>query len=77
MMMVGVSWITWRDPSAGPAAERSTWAERLTALRNIWGVALLVVVVLGGIYGGCVHRHRRRGHRRVGRVLLRAAARHA
>jgi tripartite ATP-independent transporter DctM subunit len=51
-MMVGVSWITWRDPSAGPAAEKSTWAERFTALRNIWGVALLVVVVLGGIYGG-------------------------
>jgi C4-dicarboxylate transporter, DctM subunit len=52
IMMVAVSWITWRDPSAGPAAEKSTWAERVTALRNIWGVALLVVVVLGGIYGG-------------------------
>ncbi|EHR73198.1 TRAP transporter, DctM subunit [Burkholderiales bacterium JOSHI_001] len=52
MMMMGVAWVTWRDPEAGPAAERSNWAERLTALRNIWGVALLVVVVLGGIYGG-------------------------
>ena len=52
MMMMGVAWVTYRDPEAGPAAERSTWAERLTALRDIWGVALLVVVVLGGIYGG-------------------------
>jgi len=52
LMMVAVSWITWRDPLAGPAAERSTWAERWRALRDIWGVALLVVVVLGGIYGG-------------------------
>jgi tripartite ATP-independent transporter DctM subunit len=52
MMMAGVSWITWRDPSAGPAAEKSSWAERWRALGNIWGVALLVVVVLGGIYGG-------------------------
>ena len=52
LMMVGVSWITWRDPEAGPAAERSTWPERWRALRDIWGVALLVVVVLGGIYGG-------------------------
>ena len=51
-------------PAAGPAGERSTWAERWRALRDIWGVALLVVVVLGGIYGGCVHRHRGRGHRR-------------
>jgi tripartite ATP-independent transporter DctM subunit len=28
------------------------WAERWRALRGIWGVLLLVVVVLGGIYGG-------------------------
>lgn len=52
LMMAVVSWITWRDPSAGPAAERSTWTERWRALRDIWGVVLLVVVVLGGIYGG-------------------------
>ncbi len=52
LMMVGVAFITWRDPAAGPAAPRSTWAERRAALRGIWGVALLVVVVLGGIYGG-------------------------
>jgi C4-dicarboxylate transporter DctM subunit len=52
MMMAGVSWITWRDPSAGPAVERSTWKERFAALRDIWGVALLAAVVLGGIYGG-------------------------
>jgi tripartite ATP-independent transporter DctM subunit len=52
LMMAAVSWITWRDPQAGPAAERSTWAERMRAMRDIWGVVLLVVVVLGGIYGG-------------------------
>ena len=52
LLMAAVAWITWRDPQAGPAGERSSWAERLRAVRNIWGVALLVVVVLGGIYGG-------------------------
>ena len=52
LMMVAVSWITWRDPAAGPAAERASWAERRQAIARIWGVALLVVVVLGGIYGG-------------------------
>ena len=52
MLMGGVAWICWRHPQAGPAGERSSWPERLQALRNIWGVALLVVVVLGGIYGG-------------------------
>ena len=52
LLMVGVAWITWRDPGAGPAGERTSWPERWRALRDIWGVALLVVVVLGGIYGG-------------------------
>jgi len=52
LLMVGIAWITWRDPAAGPAGERVSWAGRLRALRDIWGVALLVVVVLGGIYGG-------------------------
>jgi tripartite ATP-independent transporter DctM subunit len=52
MMMAAVAWITWRDPAAGPAGERTSWRERLRAVRNIWGVALLVVIVLGGIYGG-------------------------
>jgi C4-dicarboxylate transporter, DctM subunit len=52
LLMAGIAWITWRDPLAGPAGERSSWGERLAALRDIWGVILLVVVVLGGIYGG-------------------------
>jgi C4-dicarboxylate transporter, DctM subunit len=52
LLMAGIAWITWRDPSAGPAGARSSWSERLIALRDIWGVILLVVVVLGGIYGG-------------------------
>ena len=52
MMMAAVAFITWRDPAAGPAGGRSSWRERLTAVRSIWGVALLVLLVLGGIYGG-------------------------
>jgi C4-dicarboxylate transporter DctM subunit len=52
LMMGAVAFITWRDPAAGPAGERTPWRERLLAVRDIWGVALLVVVVLGGIYGG-------------------------
>ncbi len=52
MLMGGVAWIAWRDPAAAPAGERSTWPARRRALRDIWGVVLLVVVVLGGIYGG-------------------------
>jgi C4-dicarboxylate transporter, DctM subunit len=52
LLMLGVLWVIWRDPSAGPAGPRSSWAERGRALRGIWGVLLLVAGVLGGIYGG-------------------------
>ena len=51
-LMLGIVVITSRDPEHAPAGQRATWAERWRALRGIWGVALLVVVVLGGIYGG-------------------------
>ena len=52
LLMGGVAWIIARDPAAGPAGERTAWPERIKALREIWGVLLLVAVVLGGIYGG-------------------------
>ncbi|MDR7095670.1 TRAP transporter large permease [Hydrogenophaga laconesensis] len=51
-LCMAVVYITWRDPAAGPPAERSSWAQRLQALRGIWAVALLFVLVIGGIYGG-------------------------
>ncbi len=47
-----VRYITWRDPKSGPPGERSSWTERLAAVKEIWGVALLFVLVMGGIYGG-------------------------
>ncbi len=52
MMCLTISFITWRDPAAGPAAERSSWAERFDAMKDVWAVAVLFVIVMGGIYGG-------------------------
>ena len=52
LLMAGVAFMTWRDPTAGPAGERTNWRQRWAALRDIWGVVVLMVVVLGGIYGG-------------------------
>lgn len=51
-LCLGVVYVTWRDPEAGPRAERFTWAERLKAIRGIWGVVVLFGLVIGGIYGG-------------------------
>jgi C4-dicarboxylate transporter, DctM subunit len=52
MLMGGIAVMTWRDPEHAPPGQRTSWPDRWRALRAIWGVALLVVVVLGGIYGG-------------------------
>ncbi len=52
LLMLGVVAVTARDPEHAPAGQRLSWPERWLALRGIWGVLLLVIVVLGGIYGG-------------------------
>jgi tripartite ATP-independent transporter DctM subunit len=52
LMMIAVVLMTWHEPEHAPAGENFTWAQRFNALRGIWGVLLLVVIVLGGIYGG-------------------------
>ena len=52
LLMVAVAWQTWRDPKSGPCGERTPWPERLRALQGVWGVIVLFVVVMGGIYGG-------------------------
>ena len=44
--------MTWRDPASGPPGERSSWRERLLALKDVWAVAVLFLFVMGGIYGG-------------------------
>lgn len=40
-----------RNPAAGPAGPRSTWAERTQAIRGVWSVLLLFGLVIGGLYG--------------------------
>ena len=52
LLMLAVLVVTSADPEHAPPGERSSWPQRWAALRGIWGVLLLVIVVLGGIYGG-------------------------
>lgn len=40
------------NPKTGPSGERASWPERFEALLGVWGVIVLFVVVMGGIYGG-------------------------
>ena len=52
LLCLAVRWVVWRDPQAGPAGERSSWGERLAALKGIWGVVVLFAISIGGIYAG-------------------------
>jgi C4-dicarboxylate transporter DctM subunit len=50
--MIAAAVVTARNPRLGPPGERSTWAQRGRALREIWGVVVLFAIVMGGMYGG-------------------------
>ena len=52
LYLCAVIWTVWRNPSAGPPGERMDNAQRISALKGVWGILLLFTVVMGGIYGG-------------------------
>ena len=52
LLCLAVRYICWRNPEAGPPAERASWKERLLALRDVWAVAALFAFAMGGIYLG-------------------------
>jgi C4-dicarboxylate transporter DctM subunit len=50
--LIVISIVVRINPAAGPAGERAAARERWIALRDIWTVALVFLVVMGGIYSG-------------------------
>lgn len=40
------------DPTAGPGGPKSSWRERVIALKDVWAVLVLFLIVIGGIYSG-------------------------
>ena len=52
LYLAAVMFVVSRNPEAGPAGDRSTWTERLVALRDVWTTLGLFIFVIGGIYIG-------------------------
>lgn len=50
--MIGIRIYVQFRPDAAPPPERSSLGEKVRTLPKIWGVALLIGVIWGGIYGG-------------------------
>ena len=52
LYMLAARLVTARNPELGPPGERTAWRDRWLALRDVWAVLLLFVIVIGGMYTG-------------------------
>jgi tripartite ATP-independent transporter DctM subunit len=52
MYMITITLIGVARPGFLPAGQRTSWAERRAALRDVWATLLLFAFVIGGLYGG-------------------------
>jgi tripartite ATP-independent transporter DctM subunit len=40
------------NPNLAPAGNRTSWKTKILSIKDIWGVAIIAAVILGGIYSG-------------------------
>lgn len=54
VLMYGLAIVAYSriNPDHAPPGKRQGWAQRLKETRRAWGVVLMVLIVMGGIYGG-------------------------
>jgi tripartite ATP-independent transporter DctM subunit len=52
LYMAAIAIVTWRNPALGPATARVPVRERIVALRRVWPVLGLFLLVIGGMYVG-------------------------
>lgn len=52
LYMLAVMVTVRMKPETGPAGPRSSWKERLIAMKGVWGINLIFIIVMGGIYLG-------------------------
>jgi len=52
MYMITVTLIGIARPGFLPSGPKSSWGERIAAVRDVWATLLLFIFVIGGLYGG-------------------------
>lgn len=52
LYLLAIALVTWRNPALGPATARVPFRERVVALRQVWPVLGLFLLVIGGMYVG-------------------------
>lgn len=57
-------------PEFGPSGPSSTFREKIVSLKNTWGILVLFILVIGGIYGGLFTPTEAAGVGSMGALLL-------
>ena len=53
LMFIGmITFLCWRNPKLGPAGDKLSWAQKTVALRGALPIVGIIIVTIGGIYGG-------------------------
>ena len=52
LFMLAIYILCKRNPLMGPPGEVSSWKDRIVSLKDTWGVLLLFLLVIGGLYAG-------------------------
>lgn len=50
LYIAAIRYTVWRQPAAGPVGPRFSWAERWLAIRPVWPVLVLFLLIIGGLY---------------------------
>ena len=67
---LAVYFVVTRNPSLGPAGERTAWPQRLMALKDVWTTLALFIFVIGGIYIGLFSATEAAGMGAAGALLI-------
>ena len=70
MYLLAVQFVVWRNPEAGPRADRQGWHQRWVALAQVGWTVALFVLVMGGIYTGAFTANEAAGIGAGGALLI-------
>ncbi len=70
LFMVTIAIIVRVDPTAGPAGAKTNAQEKIAALKNVWAMLSLFILVIGGIYTGVFTSEEAAGIGALGALII-------
>jgi len=58
------------NPGVAPKSTAETWSERFKALRGVWTVLVLIIVIMGGLWGGIFTANEAAGIGAAGALII-------